>query len=391
MDIPSGVPWRRIENVGGRSGASLWRRDCMDIVSRRRFAAALVLCGLLGLTGLGLGTTGARAAGLITLNGAGATFPYPLYSRWFSEYTRLHPDVHINYQSIGSGGGIAQVQKQTVDFGASDAPLTDAQLKDMGRPVVLVPTVAGAIAMTYNLPGVGSGLRLTSENIVDLYMGQITKWNDPKIAANNPGKKLPDLAVTIVHRSDGSGTTFHFTSFLSEVSKAWEDKVGHNTSVEWPTGIGGKGNEGVSGAVKQTPGAIGYVELAYVVQNQLTYAVVKNRSGQWIAPSLSSTVAAAAGGVQKMAQTNDVRVSIAYAPGPTVYPIAGFTYLLVPQNQTDEAKGKALAEFLWWAIHDGQKDAAQLLYAQIPAPVVAIDERILKTVNYQGKALLAER
>jgi phosphate transport system substrate-binding protein len=363
----------------------------MDIVSRRRFAAALVLCGLLGLTGLGLGTTGARAAGLITLNGAGATFPYPLYSRWFSEYTRLHPDVHINYQSIGSGGGIAQVQKQTVDFGASDAPLTDAQLKDMGRPVVLVPTVAGAIAMTYNLPGVGSGLRLTSENIVDLYMGQITKWNDPKIAANNPGKKLPDMAVTIVHRSDGSGTTFHFTSFLSEVSKAWEDKVGHNTSVEWPTGIGGKGNEGVSGAVKQTPGAIGYVELAYVVQNQLTYAVVKNRSGQWIAPSLSSTVAAAAGGVQKMAQTNDVRVSIAYAPGPTVYPIAGFTYLLVPQNQTDEAKGKALAEFLWWAIHDGQKDAAQLLYAQIPAPVVAIDERILKTVNYQGKALLAER
>jgi len=363
----------------------------MDIVSRRRFAAALVLCGLLGLTGLGLGTTGVRAAGLITLNGAGATFPYPLYSRWFSEYTRLHPDVHINYQSIGSGGGIAQVQKQTVDFGASDAPLTDAQLKDMGRPVVLVPTVAGAIAMTYNLPGVGSGLRLTSENIVDLYMGQITKWNDPKIAANNPGKKLPDMAVTIVHRSDGSGTTFHFTSFLSEVSKAWEDKVGHNTSVEWPTGIGGKGNEGVSGAVKQTPGAIGYVELAYVVQNQLTYAVVKNRSGQWIAPSLSSTVAAAAGGAQKMAQTNDVRVSIAYAPGPTVYPIAGFTYLLIPQNQTDEAKGKALAEFLWWAIHDGQKDAAQLLYAQIPAPVVAIDERILKTVNYQGKALLAEK
>jgi phosphate transport system substrate-binding protein len=364
----------------------------MHVALRRRLLVGLALCGLLlGLTGLGMGTSGAGAAGLVTLNGAGATFPNPLYSRWFAEYNRAHPDVRINYQAIGSGGGIAQVQKGTVDFGASDAPLSDAQLKDMGRPVVLIPTVAGAIAMSYNIPGVGSGLRLTPENIVDLYMGQITKWNDPKILVNNPGKNLPDMAVTIVHRSDGSGTTFHFTSFLSEVSKAWSDKVGRSTSVEWPTGIGGKGNEGVSGAVKQTPGALGYVELAYVVQNQLPYAVVKNRSGQWIAPSLSSTVAAAAGGAQKMVQTNDVRVSIAYAPGPTVYPIAGFTYLLIPQNQTDEAKGKALAEFLWWAIHDGEKDAAQLLYAQIPAPVVAIDERILKTVNFQGKALLAER
>jgi phosphate transport system substrate-binding protein len=363
----------------------------MNIVFGRRFVAGLVLCGLLGLTGLGMGTTGAGAAGLITLNGAGATFPYPLYSRWFSEYTRLHPDVHINYQSIGSGGGIAQVQKGTVDFGASDAPLTDDQLKEMGRPVVLIPTVAGAVAMTYNLPGIGTGLRLTPENVVDIFMGLITKWNDPKIVANNAGMKLPDMPITVVHRSDGSGTTFIFTSFLSEVSKAWSDKVGHNTSVEWPTGIGGKGNEGVSGTVKQSPGGIGYVELAYVAQNHLTYAVLKNRAGAWVAPSLSSTTAAAAGGAQKIAQTNDVRVSIAYAPGPTVYPIVGFTYLLIPQNQTDEAKGKALAEFLWWAIHDGEKDAAQLLYAQIPASVVAIDERILKTVNFQGKALLAEK
>jgi phosphate transport system substrate-binding protein len=363
----------------------------MHIALRRRLFAGMILAGLaLGLSGLGGGTIGAGAAGLITLNGAGATFPYPLYSRWFAEYNRLHPNVRINYQSIGSGGGIAQVQKGTVDFGASDAPLSDAQLKEMGRPVVLIPTVAGAVAMTYNLPGIGTGVKLTSENVVDIFMSQTTKWNDPKILANNPGTKLPDMPITVVHRSDGSGTTFIFTSFLSEVSKAWADKVGHSTSVEWPTGIGGKGNEGVAGTVKQTPGSIGYVELAYVVQNHLTYAVLRNRAGSWIAPSLSSTTAAAAGGAQRIAQTNDVRVSIAYAPGANVYPIAGFTYLLVPQTQAEEAKGKALAEFVWWAIHDGEKYAPQLLYSPIPAPIVAIDERILKTITYQGKALLSQ-
>jgi phosphate transport system substrate-binding protein len=364
----------------------------MNIALRRRLLAGLVLTGLAAAAGLGSGLTGAGAAGgPVTLNGAGATFPYPLYSRWFAEYNRLHPDVRINYQSIGSGGGIAQVQKGTVDFGASDAPLSDAQLKDMGRPVVLIPTVAGSVAMTYNLPGIGTGLKLTPENIVDIFMGQITKWNDPKILANNVGTKLPDMPITVVHRSDGSGTTYIFTSFLSEVSKAWLDKVGRSTAVEWPTGIGGKGNEGIAGTVKQTPGSLGYVELAYVVQNRLTYAVLKNRAGSWVAPSLSSTTAAGTGGAERIAKTNDVRVSIAYAPGPNVYPIAGFTYLLVPQNQTDEAKGRALAEFVWWAIHDGEKYAPPLLYAPLPAPVVAIDERILKTVNFQGKALLAER
>ena len=352
----------------------------------RRIANVMLLAVLVGALMLQGG--GVRAAGLVTLNGAGATFPFPLYSRWFSEYNRKHPDVRINYQSIGSGGGIAQVQKGTVDFGASDAPLTDQQLKDMGRPIVLIPTVAGSIAMSYNLPGVGTGVRLTPENIVDMYMGTITKWSDPKLASNNSTIKLPDMPVTIVHRADGSGTTFHFTSFLSEVSKAWADKVGRNTSVEWPTGIGGRGNEGVAGVIKQTPGAIGYVELAYVVQNQLTYALVKNRSGQWIAPSLSATTAAAAGGAEKMVQTNDVRVSIAYSQGPTTYPIAGFTYLLIPQQQSDEAKGKALTDFLWWAIHDGQADAKQLLYASLPPSVVAINERLLKTIMYQGKALL---
>jgi len=350
-----------------------------------------VIAGLVLALAGPFGWAAAGAAGLVTLNGAGATFPYPLYSRWFAEYNRMHPDVRINYQSIGSGGGIAQVQKGTVDFGASDAPLSDDQFKAMGRPIVLVPTVAGAIAMTYNLPGIGTGLKLSSDNIVDMYMGTITKWNDPKLTANNAGTTLPDLPVTIVHRSDGSGTTFHFTSFLSAVSPAWSDKVGHSTSVEWPTGIGGKGNEGVAGVVKQTPGAIGYVELAYVVQNQLTYAVVKNKSGQWIAPSLSATTAAAAGGAEKMVATNDVRVSIAYSPAPASYPIAGFTYLLIPQNQTDQDKGRALVEFVWWAIHDGSKFATQLLYAPLPTPVVALNERLLKTVTYQGQALLTAK
>jgi phosphate transport system substrate-binding protein len=357
----------------------------------RMLAGVVASVLLLGVGGSVLMGTEARAAGLVTLNGAGATFPYPLYSRWFAGYNRLHPDVRINYQSIGSGGGIAQVQKGTVDFGASDAPLSDEQLKAMGRPVVLIPTVAGSIAITYTLPGIGTGLRLTPENIVDLYMGQITKWNDQRLRANNPSLALPDMPVTIVHRSDGSGTSFHFTTFLAEVSRVWADKVGRGTAVEWPTGIGGKGNEGVAGLVKQTPGAVGYVELAYVVQNHMTYAVVKNRAGQWVAPSLSGTTAAAAGGAAMMVKNNDVRVAIANAPGPTTYPIAGFTYLLVPQVQTDELKGRALVEFLWWAIHDGQKDAPQLLYAPLPAAVVAIDERSVRTITYQGKALLTEK
>jgi phosphate transport system substrate-binding protein len=352
----------------------------------RSVLAAAAICVL--VVGMSSSVQPARGAGIITLNGAGATFPFPLYSRWFSEYNRAHPDIRINYQSIGSGGGIEQVKNRTVDFGASDAPLSDDQLKAMGRPIILIPTVAGAIAMSYNIPGVGTGLRLSSQNIVAVYMGQLTKWNDPKLTADNPGMKLPDMPITVVHRSDGSGTTFHFTSFLSLVSPEWSSKVGHATSVEWPVGIGGKGNEGVAGAVKQTPGAIGYVELAYVKQNNLTYALVKNRDGHFVAPSLDATVLAAAGGAAEMVRTHDVRVSIAYAPGPTNYPIAGFTYMLIPQEQPDSAKGKALVDFLWWAIHDGEKDAAQLLYAQAPPQVVKIDEGLVKQVTYQGKALL---
>lgn len=350
----------------------------------------LVSCAAILAIALSMLSVGpaARAADIVTLNGAGATFPYPLYSRWFAEYNRLHPEIQINYQSIGSGGGIAQIQRGTVDFGASDAPLSDDQLKTMGRPIILIPTVAGSIAVSYNLPGIGTGLRLTPQNIVDIYMGTITKWNDSALLENNSAVNLPDLPITVVHRADGSGTTFLYTTFLSLVSPAWADKVGHGTSVEWPMGIGGKGNEGVAGVVKQTPGALGYVELAYVVQNHLTFAVVKNRDGQWVAPSLSATTAAAAGGAAQIVKTNDVRVSIAYSAGATSYPIAGFTYLLIPQEQTDDIKGRALVEFLWWAIHDGEKDAPVLLYAPLPAAVVAIDERLVKSITYQGKALL---
>lgn len=373
---PEGALRRTSKGVSMKT-APLWRS----------LIAAAAICGVVVVADPAMQP--ARGAGVVTLNGAGATFPFPLYSRWFAEFNRAHSDVRINYQSIGSGGGIEQVKKRTVDFGASDAPLSDQQLSEMGRKIILIPTVAGAIAMSYNIPNVGTGLRLSSQNIVALYMGQITKWNDPKLTADNPGMKLPDMPITVVHRSDGSGTTFHFTSFLSLVSPEWSNKVGHATSVEWPGGIGGKGNEGVAGAVKQTPGAIGYVELAYVKQNNLTYAIVKNRDGHWVAPSLAATTLAAQGGAAQMVAKSDVRVSIAYAPGATNYPIAGFTYLLIPQEQTDEVKGRALVQFLWWAIHDGEKDAAQLLYAAAPAPVVKIDEGLVRQVTYQGKALLA--
>lgn len=373
---PEGALRRTSKGVSMKT-APLWRS----------LIAAAAICGVVVVADPAMQP--ARGAGVVTLNGAGATFPFPLYSRWFAEFNRAHSDVRINYQSIGSGGGIEQVKKRTVDFGASDAPLSDQQLSEMGRKIILIPTVAGAIAMSYNIPNVGTGLRLSSQNIVALYMGQITKWNDPKLTADNPGMKLPDMPITVVHRSDGSGTTFHFTSFLSLVSPEWSNKVGRATSVEWPGGIGGKGNEGVAGAVKQTPGAIGYVELAYVKQNNLTYAIVKNRDGHWVAPSLAATTLAAQGGAAQMVAKSDVRVSIAYAPGATNYPIAGFTYLLIPQEQTDEVKGRALVQFLWWAIHDGEKDAAQLLYAAAPAPVVKIDEGLVRQVTYQGKALLA--
>jgi phosphate transport system substrate-binding protein len=337
----------------------------------------LWMCALLVMAG------NARADGLL-INGAGATFPYPLYSKWFNEYNKLHPDLKFNYQSIGSGGGVKQITEKTVDFGASDAPLTDAELQK--APGVLhIPTVLGAVAVVYN--GLPDGLKLTSENLTDIFLGTLSRWNDPKIAAANPGMKLPDQAITVVHRSDGSGTSAVFTDYLAKVSADWKTKVGVGKSVKWPVGLGGKGNEGVTGSVKSTPGAIGYVELAYAKQNKLPMASLKNAEGQFMLPSIESTSAAAAG-VEIPA---DYRVSITNAKGKGAYPISSFTYVLAYKDQTDAQKGQALADFLWWAIHDGQKSAPGLDYAPLPAPVVAKVEKTLKSVTVQGKPALAAK
>lgn len=323
-------------------------------------------------------TAPARAALLV--NGAGATFPYPLYSKWFSEYNKSHPDLQFNYQSIGSGGGIKQIAERTVDFGATDAPMTDAELAK--APGVLhLPTVLGAVAVVYNLAGVPAGLKLPGDVLADVFLGRVTRWSDPRIAAANPGAKLPDGPIAVVHRSDGSGTTAVFTDYLAKVSPDWKAKVGAGKSVKWPAGLGGKGNEGVTGLVKSTPGAIGYVELAYATQNKLPTAALRNADGAFVQPSIASTTAAAAG-AQVPA---DFRVSITNAKGKDAYPIAAFTYLLVYKEQADAQKGRALANFLWWAIHDGQKLAAPLDYAPLPAPVVKQVEAALKTITVGGK------
>lgn len=323
--------------------------------------------------------------GSIMLNGAGATFPYPLYSKWIDTYGQAHPDIRINYQSIGSGGGIQQLKAGTVDFGASDAPLSDEEMKAMPAPVVHIPTVAGAVALAYTIPGVETGLKLSPEVIAGIFLGQITKWNDPKVTALNPKTRLPDLAITIAHRSDGSGTTYIFTHYLAAISPTWAKQVGSGKSVNWPVGVGGKGNEGVTGVLTQTPGGIGYVELAYASQNNLTFASIRNASGQFIVPSIASTTAAATGAVKAMRK--DVRVSIVNSAGKDAYPISGFTYILIYQQQQDAAKGQALVNFLWWAIHDGQQQAGPLLYAPLPSEVVAINARTLKSISANGKEL----
>jgi phosphate transport system substrate-binding protein len=328
------------------------------------------------------------APGALTLTGAGATFPFPLYSRWFAEYEKVAPAVRINYQSIGSGGGIQQLKAGTVDFGASDAPLSDEEMKAMPTPVVHIPTVAGAVVLPYNLPGLVRPLRLSADVISGIYLGEIRKWNDRRIAAVNPGVTLPNIAIAVAHRSDGSGTTYIFTHYLAAVSRAWAGRVGAGKSVNWPVGIGGKGNEGVTGVVKQTPGAIGYVELAYAVQNKLAYAEVLNDAGKFIAPTVASTTAAAAAAVGAMKK--DLRVSIVNASAPAAYPIAGFTYLLVYRDQKDRAKGEAIARFLRWAVHDGQKYAEPLRYAPLPSEVVALDEAAISGLRHAGKPLVAE-
>jgi phosphate transport system substrate-binding protein len=300
------------------------------------------------------------------LTGAGATFPYPLYSKWFDAYA-TKSGVKINYQSIGSGGGIRQLSEQTVDFGASDAPMSDAEIaKAKGGPVAHIPTALGAVTMVYNLPGVTSPLKLTGDVIAGIFQGQITKWNDPRIAALNSGVKLPATDILVVHRSDGSGTSYVFTDYLASVSPAWATKPGKGKEVQWPVGLGAKGNEGVAGQVKQTPGAIGYVELAYATQNKMAMASVKNANGEFVSPSIASVTAAAAGAAAKLPATTDYRVSIVNAPGAGVYPISSFTWIIAYTKQADPAKGKKLTDFLRWALNDGQGMESALDYAPLP-------------------------
>jgi phosphate transport system substrate-binding protein len=317
----------------------------------------------------------ASATAATTLTGAGATFPYPIYSKWFDVYGKAN-GVQINYQPIGSGGGISQLKAKTVDFGGSDAPISDADMKTMPDRVIHIPTVAGAVAIIYNVPGADSGLDLTGEVIADIYLGTIKRWNDKRITSLNPGANLPNKAIAVVHRSDGSGTTNIFTDYLTKVSRPWSVRVGVGKAVDWPTGIGAKGNPGVAGIVKQTVGAIGYVELAYATENKLDFASLRNRAGRYVNPSVESTTAAAVGYIKQMQK--DVRVSIVNSPAPDAYPIAGFTYILVYKSQRDARKGRALVDFLDWAIHDGQKYANALHYAPLPPEVVSINEAKLK-------------
>jgi phosphate transport system substrate-binding protein len=321
---------------------------------------------------LALATVAATAQ---NLNGAGATFPYPIYSKWFSEYSQAHPGVKINYQSIGSGGGILQASQGTVDFGATDGPMNDQQIASAKVKTMHIPTVLGAVVPVYNIPGVSKQLNFSGDVIADIYLGKITSWNDPRIAKDNPGVNLPNNAILPVYRSDGSGTTYIFTDFLSKVNQDWSSKVGKATSVKWPTGIGQKGNEGIAGMVRQSPNSFGYVELIYAVQNKMTYGAVKNASGKFVLASTQGVTAAAAAAAKTMPA--DFRVSITNAPGADSYPISSFTWLLIPVKSTDPAKGKVLADFLTWMLDHGQSEASVLTYAPLPQPV---QDMVRKTI-----------
>jgi phosphate transport system substrate-binding protein len=326
---------------------------------------------LLALALAGFLTTVASAQLLI--NGAGATFPYPIYSKWFDSYSKVDPSVRFNYQSIGSGGGQKQILAQTVDFGASDGPMSDENLAKAPGKLLHIPTVAGADVVSYNLPGVTS-LKLDGPTLADIFLGKITKWNDPRLVALNGGTNLPDQDIVVVHRSDGSGTTYIFVDYLSHVSPEWKTKVGTSTSVNWPAGLGGKGNEGVAGQIKQVPGAIGYIELAYAKQNQLPFADMKNAAGNYITASLDSVTEALA----TATIPDDFRFSMVNPPGAKAYPIAGATWLLVYQEQKDPLKGKKLVEFLKWAYKDGERLATALDYAPLPENVI---QRVLARID----------
>jgi phosphate transport system substrate-binding protein len=313
-----------------------------------------------------------------TINGAGATFPYPMYSKWFSEYHKAHPDIQINYQSIGSGGGIRQVLAGTVDFGASDGPMSDEQLSQAKTKILHVPTVLGANVPAYNIPGVTAELKFTPEVLAGIFLGKIASWNDPAIAAANPGVNLPNQPIIVIHRSDGSGTTYIWTDYLSKVSPDWQSQVGKGTSVKWPVGLGGKGNEGVAGMIRQMQGSIGYIELIYAISNKISYGIVKNAAGAFVKASLESVTAAAAS-VKSMPA--DFRVSITNAPGKDAYPISSFTWLLIPAQSKDASKGKILADFLTWMVDDGQKMTAELAYAPLPESVATKVKAEIKQVR----------
>ena len=346
----------------------------MKTLVRTLATSGLLLAGIAALAG-------AQSTDGADLTGAGATFPYPIYSKWFSDYA-AKTGVKINYQSIGSGGGIRQLSEQTVDFGASDAPMSDDEMsKAKGGAVLHFPTVLGAVVLTYNVPGVDKPLRLTGEVVAEIFLGQITKWNDSKLTALNAGVKFPATDIIVAHRSDGSGTSYIFTDYLSTVSPAWSSGPGKGKDVKWPVGLGGKGNEGVTGLVKQTPGTIGYVELAYAKQNKLPYALLKNAAGEFITPTIESVTAAAAAAAKAFSPTTDFRVSIVNAPGREAYPISSFTWILVYANQSDATKGKKLVDFLRWAFNSGEASASSLDYAPLPANMVTMLDKRLTTIK----------
>lgn len=360
------------------------REETKGLLSRKAPLLVLLALGLLlascGSPKLTVGTP--VPGGRITLTGAGATFPYPLYSKMFAEYSKVS-NTDVNYQSIGSGGGIRQIKLRTVDFGASDGILTPRDEAEAPGRLLHIPLTSGAIAVVYNLPGVTTGLRLTPDVLADIYLKKIAKWNDARLVALNPGLSLPGLDIAVVHRSDGSGTTYIFTNYLSQVSQEWKERVGNATSVNWPGDIGGQGNEGVAGQVRQIPGTIGYVELAYALQNNMTHAALRNQAGSYILPTIEATIAAAQG----VELPDDMKVMVADSANPAAYPIAGLTWGLVYQDlgYLPRERANALVNMLWWAIHEGQRYAAPLHYAPLSADAIRRAEALLRSITYQGE------
>jgi phosphate transport system substrate-binding protein len=350
-----------------------WRAGCVAVLG------AVLLSGCSGSDSPAPGEPGDGRT--VQINGAGATFPYPIYSKWFSEYRAVKPGIQINYQSIGSGGGIRQLTNRTVFFGATDGPMTDEHLAAAPGAILHLPTVLGADVPVYNLPGVTETLKFTGPVLADIFLGKITKWNDPQLVKLNPGVQLPATDVTVVHRSDGSGTTYIWVDYLSKVSPEWKSKVGVNTSVSWPVGLGGKGNEGVAGLVRQTPGSIGYVELIYALQNSIAYGAVQNKAGEFVRADGSSVTKAAEAAAANMPA--DFRVSITDAPGAGAYPISSFTWLLFFEDPQDKAQARAMVDFMKWALSDGQKFATDLGYAALPANVVEMELKALERIKLQ--------